>query len=222
MRLESWPADATFRSRLRRWTRRCAGQVALKIRSFHRNGKEIRAFGLMLECVAIGATALASTHRSSHGSHHATHHSGRRSTPRRWRLVRPWTLVLRKVRPSRDCDRPTPECSRLSSPACWGGGGLIGRWRGRKLASSGMCLVSHDPRAPVKARSRRKTPTPPLGSQGEETSRYDGFAGSKSLMPSTVSVTDAGGSPSARSHPLPTARRIAASMASLFAVPRLC
>lgn len=75
---------------------------------------------------------------------------------------------------------------------------------------------AHDPSVGVRRRHL------PLLRKGRKESRYVGFAGSKSLMPSTVSVTDAGGSPSARSHPLPTARRIAASMASLFAVPSLC
>lgn len=55
--------------------------------------------------------------------------------------------------------------------------------------------------------------------------RYFGLAaagaGAISLMPSTVSVIDEGGSPSARSQPLATAMRIAASIASLFAVPSL-
>jgi hypothetical protein len=46
-----------------------------------------------------------------------------------------------------------------------------------------------------------------------------GAAGAISLMPSTVIVIDDGGSPSARSHPRATATRIAASSASLFAVP---
>ena len=46
-------------------------------------------------------------------------------------------------------------------------------------------------------------------------------AGAISLMPSTVSVTEEGGSPSARSQPRATATRIAASTASLFAMPSL-
>jgi hypothetical protein len=58
-----------------------------------------------------------------------------------------------------------------------------------------MPLVSHDPQAPVKARSRRETPTLPLLTQGEEGRLYVGFTpagfGSKGLMPSTVGVTDA-------------------------------
>ena len=52
---------------------------------------------LELECVAVGAIALTSTHRSQHGYHHVTHYSSRHYCSGRWRLVRPWTLVLRKT-----------------------------------------------------------------------------------------------------------------------------
>src|SRR3954466_12602782 len=50
---------------------------------------------------------------------------------------------------------------------------------------------------------------------------YAGLAGSSSFTPSTVSVTDAGGSPSARSQPRATATRIAASIASRLSVASL-
>ena len=65
-----------------------------------------KAFPALGQCwsASFRSDRLASTQRSSHGSHHPTHHSGHRSPAGRRRLVRPWTLVLRKVRTSRDCD----------------------------------------------------------------------------------------------------------------------
>jgi uncharacterized cupin superfamily protein len=66
-------------------------------RSGHWNGKETPCGRLELECVTVGAIALTCTHRSQHGYHHVTHYSSRHYGTGRWRLVRPWTLVLRKT-----------------------------------------------------------------------------------------------------------------------------
>ena len=80
-----------------------AGNVGLQIRSFPWNGKKIRPLALGWSASHSEQPHWRALIGAKHGSHHATHHSGRRSTAGRRRLVRPWTLVLRKVRTSRDC-----------------------------------------------------------------------------------------------------------------------